>query len=968
MDFLSRWSERPKRVLPVFMALVLGAVTYGSGIPPGYLPRSGTTYISVLIRYRGAFEREIERTLTVPLENGLAEVAGIIEIRSLSDREFCRIGLRFADGVSPDDAYLDVREAVHGLYSGFPEAVQRPVITKSDPRDRPVFVAAFDPSVSPEELKRRFESVPGAGEVETGGEIKKEILLRLDGEKAAEGGLSIFGVLGLVRNTNIVEGFGPEDGPPWVLDNRIGSPREFADLHLAPGLKLGEAARAGFSEVPRDSIARIDGRERLVLYVRRAGDANTLVLSRRLRALADSFPDSRVLYDLGSEISAALKELILALLFGVFLIVLLTVFFLRRPLLSAAVCLNIPFSVFLALAVLRAAGFDLDVTTLSGLAVGAGLAGDAGILYGEEFLSRDGSPRRALREVSAPIIYSSLTTIGVFCPLPFASPALAGAYGGLALAVTSCILASLGYVFFFMPAFLPRLVPLTPPKDPPPLPALCRRAIAALSRRRIYSAAALLAIGGAAAFAAADFTFRGTASHNGKGISFTVEYESGSTLARVFSSASPLEDVLRRIPGVDGVTAKYERERASFEVECREGALKKQITAEIRGARTGLAGGFIFFPEGGDGRDSFEIVLRGPENRELRETAAAFAGEIRRRTEGPEPPEIVFHFKDTLPSKTVRIDTETALRLGIEPARAAAALRWAMSAPTADKIILPEEELDLRLTVLKEQADSISAALSLALPGKDSKPVRIASFARAEERPESGRIYRTNRRRSASFSVLTRPNALEKAIRLAKALAACYPFPGEVTAEIAREKEREKKAAMESAISLILVFTFLAIILLFEFENLRVPGIILAQLPFCLAPPVLLLRLFGPDVTLPAVLGLVMTLGIGVNNSLLVFRREHRGDLSLELLAGTFAEKSRPIFTASLTTVGGVLPLLFTGGAETGVLLPLSLAIAAGTAASPVVLLLFIALVGGTSSKDCKGTYRGPAPLTGGLP
>jgi HAE1 family hydrophobic/amphiphilic exporter-1 len=955
MSFHSGRRERPKRVFFVFLGTLLAAVIYGSGIPMGYLPRGGVNFISVLVEYRGAFETEIERTITIPLENILAEIPGVAEMFSLSDRERCRVHLRFTDEVSLDDAYLDVREAVHGLYPELPEAVQRPVITKSDPRDRPIFAAAFGPSrdVSAGELKRLFESVPGAGEVETGGEIKREILIRLDQEKAAAGGIPFFDVLETLRDANIVGGFGPEGGPAGVVDRRLSTPRDFRDLYIAPGLKLGDAAEADYAEARRDSLARIDGEERLVLYVRRAGDANPLLLSRRLRALAEALPCSRVLYDQGAEIRTALEEILHALLFGVFLIIVLTVLFLRRPLLAAAVCLNIPFSGFIALAFLRAAGYELDVMTLSGLAVGAGLAVDSGILFGEEFLSRGFSARRALEEVKDPIIYSSLTTVCVFTPLLFASPPLTGTFGGLALAVTSGLLASLLYVFHFMPAFLTGLfrgVPL--PADPAPphvrpfpdlLPSLCRRFITALARRRGPVAAVLLVLGGAAAFTVGDFTFKGPGGHRGNGISFTVEYESGLPLGGVITSASPFEDRLRRIPGALRVMAKYERERASFDMELQNPSFRPRIIDEVRRLGTTLGEGFLYFPEGEDDRDSFEIVLCGPEARRLRETAMDFAEELRRL---PEAEGVVFHFKEALPSKNIVINPDAALRAGIEPARAAAVLHWAMSAPVADKIILPEEELDLRLTVSRDRVNAASKVLSFPVEGKGGTPVRISVFARMEEKPEAGRIYRTNRRRSVSFSVVTLPADSGRAVRAAEALAARYPFPDEYTADIAGAKRREKGILKEAVFSLLLALVFLGIILAFQFENAAVPLVILAQLPFCLACPVLLLRLFGTNFTAPAALGLIMTLGIAVNNSLLVFRRENRRDLSLPVLSESFAEKSRPMLTAALTTVGGVLPLLFTGGTGTKVLAPLSLVIAVGTATSPFVLAAAAALIG----------------------
>lgn len=948
------------------------AGAYGTGIPLGYLPQSGANFISVLIEYRGANAAEIERTITVPLENVLAEVPGITEMFSLSDRERCRIGLRFAGTVSPDDAYLNVRETVHGLYPDLPDAVQRPVITASDPRDRPVFAAAFGLSreTSADDLKRLFEAVPGAGEVEAGGEIKKELRILLDREKAAAAGIDFFPLLRALGEANISGGFGPPDGPAGVVDCRFSSPRDVRNLRAAAGPILGDVAGVRYAGARRDSLARIDGEERLVLSVRRAGDANTILLTRRLRNLTENIPRSRVLYDQGAEIFAALKELLHALLFGMFLISVLTAIFFRRPLLAAAVCMNLPFSFLIALASLRAAGFELDVMTLSGLAVGAGLAVDSGVILGEEFLSRGLAAGPAVKEARAPIIYSALTTVCVFVPLIFSSPHLRLSFGGLALAVAAGVSASVGYVFLFMPVFLAGLFGgKACPEDKPsagtggragkdsrpgflPVSVLCRGFIIGLSRRRGLCLTALLLLGGAAAFTAGSFTFQAPRRYRGNVISFTAEFESGLPLEAAVSEAASFEDGLRRIPGAVYVSVKYERERASFDVEMEEPSFRPRVIDEIRRAGGNLNGGFLYFPDGEDGRDSFDITLRGPEVRLLRKTAADFAEELRR---GPGAADIVFHFKEALPSKTIVLQPGEALRAGVEPVRAAALLHRALSAPVADKLILPEEELDIQLTFPPERTGSVSKILAFPVEGREGRPVRLSAFAAIEERPETGKIYRSNRRRSVSFSVLSLPGDSRRAVKEAEALAARYPFPGECTAEIAEAERREKDMMKETVFSLLLAFVLLGLVLAFEFEGLRIPLVILAQLPFCLAPPALLLRLFGTDLTAPAAIGFIMTLGIGVNNSLLVFRRDNRKNPSLETLAGAYAEKARPMAAAALTTAGGVLPLLCTGGAETGVLAPLSLVIAAGAAASPLVLLIFITLTTGRLSCRTKG-------------
>ena len=952
MAFREAWTERPVRVVFVFVSILLAAGLLAVSLPLGYLPGTGNPTVSVTVEWRGAFEAEVERDLTIPLENALAELPGLEELFSLSERERSRLYLRFREKTNLDDAYLDVREAVDGIANQLPEAAQRPVLAKSDFDDGPVFIAAFGPGSgrTEEELKRLFEGVEGSGEVETSGGSKREIRITADARRLSSAGLSLFSVLEAERAANFTGAFGRSGEPPSVFDHRLKAPRDFGEIPLGKGLEVADLAVPAYAAAERENLSLVDGKEMILLYVRAAGDANALRLSERLGSLCATVPDSRVLYDYGALVAKALRELAEALAAGSLLVILFTFLFTRSFPVASLVALSIPFSCLLTLAVLALAGRELDVMTLAGLAAGSGLLVTSGILYGETFLRLGRDPAAALKETGEPIVYSSATTACVFLPLLFSPARLASTFGGLGLAVAASLAASVLYVYFFMPAFLGRLHrrpsrPQEPvPGYPPALPKYSRAAGRLVRLLRAHRPAAFLGLavlGVTAALAASGLAFREPDFTAKPSLRLVLEYPSGTTLKHVAATAKGFGESLRSMRGVTAVSSKFEKERATFDLDLTDASARAFAESEARKAATAVGEAFLHVPEPGGDTASFEVVLAGPRTEELRKTAGEIASGLRGL---PNLRGVVFHFKEALPSKRIALDPAAAAKLGVSPAQAASILHWALSSPVADKVLLGEEELDLRLGTEGGKAYGIEDILSFPVQGEKGT-IRIGSFSSAAEKEETGRIYRLGRRRSASFTVLTDSHAKAEVIAKSRELLKAVPLPRDFTVEVAADELKKEKDFRETLLVLVLALASVLLVLVFEFESLRVPLFILSQAPFILAFPVLLFRLLGLPFTAPAAVGLVLALGIGVNDSLLLFGKETREAFAPDRLARAFEENFRAILTTSLTTVAGVLPLLLSGEAGKGALAPLSLVVAAGTLGAPLVLAAFIAII-----------------------
>ncbi len=966
----------PTRTALILAAVLLCLVLQARTIPLGYRPASSQRSILVSVEHQGAFEEQMERFVTVPLERRLASQEGLQEVVSVSDAGRSRVYLRFRPDVDLDQAYLRVREAVDRVWAGLPEGAQRPVLAKSDLDTAPVFIASFPPARLEESaLRRRFENVDGAGQVEIAGGRKEEVRVELQPERAAASGLDARQVVRLLRAEGPVGALDQGWGIPLVMEARFRSAGQMEALPLLPGFPLRAAARVRLSSAEPQSVSHVDGREAVVLYVHPAGDANLVGLCRRLRLETAGLGGS-VLHDVGAEMERALEEVLLAAGIGVLLVVVAAALVMRRLGAALRVALSVPVTLAGAAAVLNACGYELDLATLAGLAIGSGVAIDAAIVHAE-----GGAPANT----RGAILFSSLTTVAVFLPLLVAPRELQNRFGGLAVAVSASVVVSLLYVLLAMPSLtLAPVRPQPPPRPPPAVRRLSERLCGWVARHRALTGSALLVLAAAAVWMGASSGLSPSASGGEGALRFRLEYASGTPAAEVQRSAGRLEGRLPGLPGVEQVTGRFERERASFLLTLEPGADPQRLRSAVQ-ALAG-SGAFLYFPEDAAREASFEVLVTGPDLRRLHALVGAASEAIVARLADAQ---VVFHFKQVLPARILTIPVERAAAAGVSPQEVCSILYWSLAGPVAAKWNPPGQKgmaagtIDIRLFALGSRAPPLSEVLRIPVPlppagtgenasgtllqGRagfrpEAQPLPPSSIpagwlAEVSDRRETGPIVHHDRQRGAGFTVRVPLGTKAAALAAAREVLGAFPFPPGYRGEAGRRETEaaEVRRGALTAVALAAVLVFL--VLVFRFESLRIPLIIAAQIPLSWVGSLLLLRPLGQGLSEPVLLGLLLCAGVSVNNAILILdplRGRRRPSFRLPDL---LAARMRAVLGASLTTAAGALPLAF-GSSGAGLLAPLSLTVAAGVLVSLPLTAVSLPLL----QRDPPQPRRQPAP------
>ena len=916
---------------------------------------------AILIECAGVDSRRIERAITMPLEDEVAGIPGIVEIRSVSEYGKSRVTVVAGEGEGRGELSLGLRDAVERVYERLPLAAQKPEILSSSISQRPVFVASVRAAGGSEEelrdlvereVKPAFAKVPGVGEVETGGGAAREVHVRVDPRKAAQRGLSLAAVAEQIARQDLLAPAGAlraaERRVGASVSGRMHSIEDLARLPIAlptalpqgaAAIALAEIAEVGYGLRERESVSRVDGREAVVIFARSTGTANLIAVSRGLRAEAALWEARGLAFDVildqGRALERAAGGIISSLLQGLLVVTAVLPLFVRNARRIAVLAAALPLTGLIVVAALTIAGISLDQYVLSGLAVGIGTILDTGIIVSEQ---------RGIRQVRAltPSLAASLaTTLIVLVPLLFLEFLTAGIREA-AIAIALLLVVSFSLDMLFLPAFFlagergsaggaPTAAGGSGRGDRRRFSrAASRRALRALHalvdftiRRRavvLAGAAALVgAMGAALVLGGKDFS----AAVEDSSISAHVEFEPGATIDSVDARILAYTGLLKGCPGVGMIESIARRGSAEMQVRFDPArTTRSRVASFMRGQGERVPGGFVYLPEGApQSARGIEIAIRGDDDAVLRELARDAA-----RALGSEPwvHQVVLNFKEAPPALIVAVDHRRAERFGVRAAEIAGTLRWALHGPVALKWIEADREIDLR--VMETGARQATRDDILAVPVRNAAgAVRpVGGLAELDVRPEGGKIFRKDRQRAVYLTVHAGGTVDEAARRIRGALAGLALPPG-----YAFELDRDVRELSESFrllwISLGLSAVFIFVVLAGFGESLASPIAVLSILPTSLAFPVVAHALRGDPLCVPVLVGFIMLSGMVVNNSILVIdaiRDRLRGSPSgssggaraarmRSALHAAIRGRIRPLLITSVATIAGTVPLLF---------------------------------------------------------
>jgi len=483
---------------PVTMFMLSGVIVLLGAISLARLPvdlMPDVTFPSLTIRvgYPGVGPLEIEESVTRPIEQAVAAVAGLQQINSTSSEGSSMVRLNFAWGTDLNAAADDVRSRLDRVRGRLPEDADPPVIFKFDASAQPIIWIGvegdYDPvtlrELAQNDLSPRLERVAGVASVDVMGGVRRQIRVDLSKEKITALDLSVDRVVNILRteNQNIPIGEINEGDLTYL----VRSQGQFSSLDDIRNLVV--LTKNGVPVYLKDiatvydgtedirSLVRINGKPGIRMNVTKQSGENTVAVARRVKAEVERInrevPGVRlsVLNDTSKFIEQAIGAVREAVLIGAVLVVAIIFLFLRNVRSTVIICTSIPISVIGTFALLYFGGFTLNTMTFGGLALGVGMIVDASIVvlentfrHMEQGKDRMRAAAEGSEEVWSAIVASTLTHIAVFLPMLFLSGVSSIMFKQLAVVVMFSLAMSLFVAVTLVPVLCSRLLKLPPPE------------------------------------------------------------------------------------------------------------------------------------------------------------------------------------------------------------------------------------------------------------------------------------------------------------------------------------------------------------------------------------------------------------------------------------------------------------------------------------------------------------------------
>ncbi|MFJ7148106.1 efflux RND transporter permease subunit [Streptomyces sp. NPDC100445] len=998
MSWLSRFSlaQRALVGLVSLVALAFGLIAIPQ-IKQQLLPTIELPMVSVIAPYQGASPDVVEKQVVEPIEDNLQGVDGVTGVTSTASEGNAVIMASFDYGNDTKRIVSDVQQAVNRSRNRLPDGVDPQVVSGSTD-DMPTVVLAVTSGKDQQALADQLDTtvvpalkdIDGVGRVQVTGVRDLQVTVTPDDGKLARAGVDAAALGQALRagGATVPAGSFDEDGANRTVQvgGGLTSLKQIRDLTVTGEgarrpVRLGAVATVREQPAPADSLTRTDGRPSLAVNVTMDHDGSAVAISEavadklpRLRADLGSGARLTVVSDQGPAVSKSIEGLTTEGALGLLFAVVIILVFLASVRSTLVTAVSIPLSVVLALIVLWTRGLSLNMLTLGALTIAIGRVVDDSIVvlenirrhlgYGEE---RKEAILTAVREVAGAVTSSTLTTVAVFLPIGLVGGMVGALFGSFSITVTAALLASLLVSLTVVPVLSYWF--LRAPKGIPEDAAEARRAaeekeansrlqrvyvpvLRFATRRRLTSVliavAVLVVTFGMSGLLRTNFFDQG----DQEVLTLRQKTAPGTSLAATDAEARRVEKLLAATDGVkdyqvtvgsSGFMAAFgggtDTNQATYQVMLKDGASYDDVRRHLTDGLGKLHGiGTTTVSSGGGfGNQDLSVVVKAADPKALR-TAAE---QVRSAVAGLDHvTDVTSDLAQSVPRISVRADAKAAA-VGFDDEKLGAAVAQAVRGTTAAKAVLDDTERDVVVRSAKP-ATSLAGLKALRLG-----PVRLGDIATVRQVAGPVSLTRIDGRRAAT--VTARPTGEDTGAvsgELRSAVAA-LKLPAGATAEIGGVTSDQDDAFKNLGLAMLAAIAIVFMLLVATFRSLVQPLILLVSIPFAATGALGLLVVTGTPMGVPAMIGMLMLIGIVVTNAIvlidLINQYRARGHGVVEAVIEGGRHRLRPILMTALATVFALLPMALGVTGQGGFIAqPLAVVVIGGLISSTLLTLLLV--------------------------
>ncbi|MEV2272488.1 efflux RND transporter permease subunit [Nonomuraea africana] len=747
-------------------------------------------------------------------------------------------------------------------------------------------------------------------------------------------------------------------------------------------VKLGEVAKVERRKAEATTLTRTNGEPSLGVSVTMTPDGNAVSISHAVR---DSLPKLEaalggaavtVIFDQAPYVERSIESLTTEGLLGLAFAVLVILVFLLSVRSTLVTAVSIPLSVVIALIALWAGDYSLNMLTLGALTIAVGRVVDDSIVVLENIKRHlgYGEPKRtavtaAVREVSGAVTASTLTTVAVFAPIAFVGGMVGELFAPFAITVTVALLASLLVSLTVIPvlAYWFLKAPVLEPEQAravreaaeakelrSPLQRMYLPVLRFATRRRLVTVLIGVVVFAATMGLAGRLETNFIDSSGQDTISVSQRMPVGTDLAATDAAAKKVERVLAGLEGVRSYQVNVGggnammggtgggADRVSYSVTAEEGADTAALEERLRSELKGLSGvGEVTVGgQGGGGfaSDSIDVIVQASDADTLgraAEQVKAAMGEL------PQLRDVSSNLEGSAPRIEVVVDRKKAAEKGVTEAQVGQAVAQAFRGAPLGQLTLDGIAGDLILRGGDAPADVEEV--------EDLKvgPVKVSQVATVSQVDGPTQITRIDGERSATVSAKAAASDLGSVTQTLTTKLKALALPAGASYTIGGVSADQADAFADLGLAMLAAIAIVFMIMVAAFRSFVQPLILLVSVPFAATGAIGLLLATGTPMGVPALIGMLMLIGIVVTNAIVLidlinqYRDQGMGVVEAVIEGGR--RRLRPILMTAVATICALTPMaLGVTGAGGFISQPLAIVVIGGLISSTLLTLVLV--------------------------
>ncbi|MGW3997082.1 efflux RND transporter permease subunit [Amycolatopsis sp. NPDC004772] len=1008
MSVLARLSLRNRSLIGLLALVVVGFGAFAlPQLKQQLFPSLQFPQAQIVTAYPGASPDAVDRQVSEPLEGGLQGLKGLEQVTSTSSDGVSRVVAQFEFGTDIDAAVSQIQQVVNQIRPRLPQNSE-PAVSAGSTDDLPVVLVAAGTTGDPQALAPaltdqvapELRKIDGVRTVTVTGVQQPRVTITLDYAKLAAAGVDPASIATTLQTAGAAVPAGTLTENGKTLSVQIGGGQTTVDtirnLYLTPGaaagagrtpargpVKLGDVAdvQAGFA--PPTSITRTNGKPSLGLSVTMVENGNAVAISDAVR---DKLPDlakktgaeMSVVFDQGTPVKDAISGLTTEGLLGLAFAVVVILLFLLSVRSTLVTAVSIPLSVVVALLALWTGDLSLNLLTLGALTIAIGRVVDDSIVvlenikrhlaYGEE---KDRAVLDGVREVAGAVTSSTLTTVAVFLPIAFVGGFVGELFSPFAITVTVALLASLLVSLTVVPVlaywFLKR----------PAVPAdaleaeRAREAAVEKERRSILQRAYLPVIRFATrrrltVVLLALLIFAGTVGlatrlntnfldqSGGTTLNMTQKLPAGTSVEAKEKAATAVEQALAAEPAVQtyqvsiggggafgfgggtntsiSVTVAKDTDLDALSDRLRSNLTSRPELGEIK----------IGADASGFNSDQVSVTVTAPSEAALKPASDQVVQALR-GVSGLS--EVSSDLSVGSPRVQVEVDDAAAAARGLSASTIGQIANQAIAGRTVTQLPVGGQRTDIVLRAGTAPV-TVDQVRGLPIPGPGGV-VRLDEVARVSTVDGPASVHRTGGDLSTTVTAKNTGDDLTKTTADIKSKLDGLTFTGGAAYSLGGVSQDQQEAFSNLFLALLAAIAIVFLIMVATFRSLIQPLILLVSIPFAATGAIGLLLATGTALGLPALIGMLMLVGIVVTNAIvlidLINQYRAEGMSVADAVTEGGRRRLRPILMTAAATIFALVPMALGITGQGGFIgQPLAIVVIGGLVSSTLLTLVLV--------------------------